>query len=41
MKDKDWYPGWCHIWDTPNIIEEELEDEEEIEEEIEETIVEE
>jgi hypothetical protein len=27
LKDEDWYPGWCSLWNTPLIAENELEDE--------------
>ena len=34
LRDETWYPGWCSLWNTPNISEDELEDEiEETEEE--------
>jgi hypothetical protein len=27
MEDKDWYPGWCKLWENALIAENELEDE--------------
>jgi hypothetical protein len=27
MRDSEWYPGWCSLWNTPLIAEDELEDE--------------